>query len=108
MPRQESVARFNAILGRVIPVHQIMPEALAVVLREAPLTPDKIAFAWRTAVGPAVGRVTTIELKGRVLHVQAKDAAWRREIERSAGVIRTRLQTLLGDDVVRGLEVTVI
>ena len=77
------------------------------VLREAPLTPDKIAFAWRTSVGPAVGRVTTIELKGRVLHVQAKDAAWRREVERSAGVIRTRLQTLLGEDVVRGLDVTV-
>lgn len=85
-----------------------MPEALAVVLREAPLTPDKLALAWRTAVGPAVGRVTTIELKGSVLHVQAKDVAWRREVERSAGVIRTRLQTLLGDDVVRGLEVTVV
>ncbi len=84
-----------------------MPEALALVLRDAPLTPDKVAFAWRTAVGPAVGRVTTIELKGRVLHVQAKDAAWRREVERSAGVIRTRLQTLLGEEVVRGLEVTV-
>ena len=101
------MAWVNAILGRVIPVHQIMPEALAMVLREAPLTPDKIAFAWRTAVGPAVGRVTTIELKGCVLHVQAKDAAWRREVERSAGVIRTRLQTLLGEDVVRGLDVTV-
>ena len=103
----EAPVPVNAILGCVIPVHQIMPEALAVVLREAPLTPDKIAFAWRTAVGPAVGRVTTIELKGRVLHVQAKDAAWRREVERSAGVIRTRLQTLLGEDVVRGLDVTV-
>jgi hypothetical protein len=91
----------------VIPVHQVMPEALAFVLRKAPLTPEKIAFAWRTAVGPAVGRVTTVELKGRVLHVQTKDAAWQREVERSAGVIRTRLQTLLGEDVVRGLEVTV-
>ena len=101
------MACVNAILGRVIPVHQVMPDALAGVLRKAPLTPDKIAFAWRTAVGPAVGRVTTIELKGRVLHVRARDAAWRREVERSAGVIRTRLQTLLGDDVVHGIEVTV-
>ena len=101
------MTRVNAILGHVIPLRQIMPEALAVVLREAPLTPDKIAFAWCTAVGPAVGRVTTVTLKGRVLHVQVKDAAWQREVERSAGVIRTRLQTLLGDDVVRGLEVTV-
>jgi len=91
----------------VIPVHQVMPGALAVILRKAPLTPDKIAFAWRMAVGPSVDRVTTIELKGRVLHVRAKDAAWQREVERSAGLIRARLGVLLGDDVVRGLDVTV-
>ena len=107
MPRPGPVALVNAILARVIPVHQIMPKALAAVLRGAPLTPDKVAFAWRTTVGRAVGRVTTIELKGRILHVQAKDAAWRREVERSAGVICTRLRPLLGDDVVRGLDVTV-
>ena len=89
----------------VIPVHKVMPGALAVILRNAPLTPEKIAFAWRTAVGPSVDRVTTIELKGRVLHVRAKDAAWQREVERSAGLIRARLGVLLGDDVVRGLEV---
>ena len=84
-----------------------MPDALAVVLRKAPLTPDKVAFAWRTAVGPAVDRVTTVELKGRVLQVRAKDPAWQREVERSAGLIRSRLGRLLGDEVVRGLDVTV-
>ena len=89
----------------MIPAQQVMPDALAVILRKAPLTPEKVAFAWRTAVGPAVDRVTTIELKGRVLHVRAKDAAWQREVERSAGLIRTRLAALLGDDVVRGLDV---
>ena len=84
-----------------------MPDALAVVLRKAPLTPDKVAFAWRTAVGPALDRVTTVELKGRVLQVRAKDPAWQREVERSAGLIRSRLGRLLGDEVVRGLDVTV-
>ena len=84
-----------------------MPDALAAVLQKAPLTPEKIAFAWRTAVGRAVDRVTTIELKGCVLHVQAKDPAWQREVERSAGLIRVRLCSLLGEGVVRGLEVTV-
>jgi hypothetical protein len=84
-----------------------MPAALAAVLRRAPLTPEKVAFAWRTAVGPAVDRVTTIELKGRVLNVRAKDAAWQREVERSAALIRTRLAVLLGDDIVRGLDVIV-
>lgn len=91
----------------VIPVNQVVPDALAAVLRRAPLTPDKVAFAWRTAVGSAMDRVTTVELKGRVLHVRAKDAAWQREIERSAGLIRSRLGALLGADVVRGLDVTV-
>jgi hypothetical protein len=91
----------------VIPVQQVLPDALAVVLRKAPLTPEKIAFAWRTAVGAAVDRVTTIELRGRVLRVQARDAAWQREVERSAGIIRTRLDALLGTAVVRGIDVTV-
>ena len=89
----------------MIPVHQVMPDALAAVLQHAPLTPEKVAFAWRIAVGSAVDRATTIELRGKILHVQVKDAAWRREVERSAGLIRSRLSRLLGQDVVRGLDV---
>jgi hypothetical protein len=90
----------------VIPVHQFMPQALAEVLRKAPESPEKIAFAWRAAVGTAVANVTSVELKGRVLQVRAKGPEWRREIERSAGVIRSRLNALLGEDAVRGLNVT--
>jgi hypothetical protein len=77
------------------------------VLEKAPLTPEKVAFAWRMAVGPAVDRATTIELQGRVLRVRAKDAAWQREVERSAALIRARLRELLGGDVVRSIDVTV-
>ena len=90
----------------VIPVHQVLPAALTEILRKAPLTPEKIAFAWRSAVGAAMDKVTTTELRGGVLHVQAKDAAWQREVERSAAVIRMRLDTLLGTGVVRYVEVT--
>jgi hypothetical protein len=93
---------------RVIPIQAVVSDALAGALRKAPLTPEKVAFAWRTAVGPAVDRVTTVELKGRVLRVRAKDAAWQREVERSAGLIRTRLDALLGPAVVKGLDVTVL
>ncbi len=82
-----------------------MPDALAEVLRKAPLTDEKVTFAWRVAVGPAVHRVTTIELQDRMLHVRARDASWQREIERSAAVIRARLDSLLGPGIVRGLDV---
>ncbi len=83
-----------------------MPQALAEVLRKAPLSPEKVAFAWRSAVGSGVDNVTTAELNGHVLYVRARDAAWRREIERSAAVIRNRLNALLGDGVVKTLQVS--
>jgi hypothetical protein len=89
----------------MIPVHQFMPTALADILKKAPLTPEKVAFAWRSAVGPAVDNATTIKLRGRVLYVQARDATWQREVERSAGLIRSRLAALLGD-VVGTIDVT--
>ena len=90
----------------MIPVHQFMPDALAEVLAKAPLTPEKVAFAWRAAVGAAVDKVTTIDLRDRVLHVRAKDATWQREVERSAALIRARLARLLGEHVVKFIDVT--
>jgi hypothetical protein len=91
----------------MIPVHRFMPDALATILRKAPLTPEKIAFAWRTAVGTSVDRATSVELHGSTLRVHAKDAQWRREIEHSAGLIRARLDALLGTGVVRTLDVQI-
>jgi hypothetical protein len=90
----------------MIPVQRFMPDAVAAILRKAPLSPEKIAFAWRTAVGPTLDRATTVELSGGLLRVHTKDAAWEREVERSAALIRARLDTLLGADVVRYIQVT--
>lgn len=89
------------------PVSHFLPHALADVLRKLPLTPEKVAFAWRTAVGPTVDQASQIELKDRLLHVRTRDAAWQREIERSAGTIRARLDALLGEGIVKGLRVSV-
>jgi Dna[CI] antecedent, DciA len=89
----------------MIPVHQLMPAALAEVLRKAPLCPEKIAFAWRASVGPAINKVTTIELRGRVLVVHTKDASWQREVERSLGIVRSRMEALLGRGVVGDIQV---
>jgi hypothetical protein len=89
----------------VIPVQQFMSRALAEVIRKAPLTPEKVAFAWRTAVGPAVDHATSIDLRDRVLYVRVTEAAWQREVERSATLIRLRLDALLGSDTIRYIEV---
>ena len=89
----------------MIKVQEFLPAALADALRRAPLSAEKAAFAWRTAVGSSVDKVTSVELRGHVLHVRAKDAAWRREIERSIGMIRSRLNALLGEGVVKAIEV---
>lgn len=83
-----------------------MPTALAAMLRNAPLSPEKVAFAWHTSVGPSMSNGSSVDLREGILHVRAKDTAWRREIERSAGLIRARLDTLLGEGVVRELRVT--
>jgi predicted nucleic acid-binding Zn ribbon protein len=89
----------------MIPVRHVMPAAVAAIIRKAPLTPEKVAFAWRSVVGPAIDHATRVEWNDGVLRVRAKDAAWQREVERSAALIRMRLETLLGDRVVRYIDV---
>jgi Dna[CI] antecedent DciA-like protein len=93
--------------GAVIPIQRFMTDALAATLRKAPMSDEKVAFAWRAAVGPAIDRGTTIAFHGGLLRVHAKDAAWQREVERSEGLIRARMDALLGRGVVRAIEVAV-
>ena len=90
----------------MIPVHRFLPDALAEILRRAPLTDDKVAFAWRASVGPALDRGTTVTLRQGVLQVIAREAAWGREVERSEALIRARLDSLLGRGVVRAIEIS--
>jgi hypothetical protein len=82
-----------------------MPDALAEILRRAPLSDDKVTFAWRAAVGSAMGRGTVVSLRHGVLRVLPSGAAWRREVERSDALIRARLDALLGRGTVRAIEV---
>ena len=84
---------------------QAMPGALVEMLRAAPLSQGKVGFAWRAAVGPAVGKVTTVRLEGRQLLVDAASIAWAREVERSAPAILKRLRPLLGKDTPASLTV---
>jgi hypothetical protein len=82
------------------PVHQAAHVAIAELLRNQPLTPAQVGFAWRVAVGPALARVTRATLApDGFLQVEATDAAWRRELVRSDALIRTRVEQLLGTRV---------
>jgi hypothetical protein len=89
------------------PLQQALPGALAELLKGAPLSPGKVAFAWNTAVGPALERVSTVRLEGHVLVVDAQSRQWAREIGRSSSMILPRLQRLLGADVVTQIQVQV-
>jgi predicted nucleic acid-binding Zn ribbon protein len=77
-------------------VSHAVPGALAELLSAAPISTGKVSFAWRVAVGPALERVTSVRLEGRVLIIEAASAQWAREVTRSSDVILARLQTLLG------------
>lgn len=87
------------------PIIHAVPGALADLLRGAPLSPGKVDFAWKAAVGPALQRTTSVRLEGTQLLVDAATAQWAREIGRSSRVILSRLQLLLGEDTVTAIVV---
>lgn len=83
------------------PLAQAIPRALSELLRASPLSPGKVDFAWKAAVGPVMERVTAVRLEGATLLVDAQTAHWRREVSRSSGLILKRMQTLLGETVIQ-------
>jgi hypothetical protein len=87
-------------------VGTLVPAGLAVALRKAPLCDEKVGLAWRLAVGPAIDLATTARLVEGVLQVSVERPEWQREIRRSAALIRSRLETVLGQGSVRSLKVS--
>lgn len=91
----------------VIPVTTMVSAGLAEALRKAPLCDEKVALAWRIAVGPAVNQVSRVLLENGVLTVHVSRSEWQREIRRSSGVITARLAAFLGDGAVKSIKVRV-
>lgn len=79
--------------------------ALKIGLDAQPLSAAKVAFAWRIACGPALGRAGTPSWADGVLTVAAGSDAWRRELERARPVLLKRLRHLLGPDAVKSVRV---
>lgn len=71
---------------------------LADIIRRQPSSAARTTLAWQLAVGPALARVTSVELDGTALQVSASDARWLKEIERARPAILPKLQQLLGKD----------
>ena len=86
----------------VIKANQVMPAVVADVIRKAPLTDEKVEFAWRLAVGAAVAKATTARLGADgTLYVSAESQAWVDSVRASVGLIRSRLAHFLGDNAIK-------
>ena len=76
------------------------------LLTHQPDSPAKVAFAYRMAAGPALGRASTPEwTPDGTLRVRPASAAWQRELRRARPMILDRLRQLLGPDVVRTIAI---
>jgi len=85
--------------GRMRPLQSFLPSVLRTLLRNGPMSQEKLECAWQAAVGPAIARVTTVRWKNdSLVEVATSDDAWRRELKRSLPEIAARLRELVGND----------
>ena len=84
----------------------LAPKVISEILRDQPLSPAKVQFAWRASVGSSMARATSVTLEANgTLIVLAVGEHWRRETVRSTRVIKQRLTDLLGGNVIRRVTV---
>jgi predicted nucleic acid-binding Zn ribbon protein len=89
----------------MIPLQRVSSGVLAEIVRRQPASKERDTFAWQLAVGPALARVTTVELSGSVLSVRAVDRRWGLEIERARETVLQKMQHLLGPGQVTRLKI---
>ena len=85
-------------------IQSLAPRMIAEIIRRQPASNGKTRFAWQLVVGPALARVTTVELDAGVLRVHC-DERWARELTRAQDVILTRLQQLLGPQALERISI---
>jgi len=76
-------------------------QALRILLESQPTSPEKVAFAWRMVAGASLARAAEPEWRDGVLVVRARTDAWKRELRHARPILTTRLQALVGADVVQ-------
>lgn len=80
----------------MIPIQNFTAGVIAEIVRRQPASKERTSFAWLIAAGPALARVTTVELENGVLYVRARDPRWLGEIARAREAVLEKMQHLLG------------
>jgi hypothetical protein len=88
----------------MLPIQTFAPRVIAEIVRRQPASKERTNFAWQLAVGPALARVTTVDLIEGVLTVRSRDPRWSPELERAKATVLARLQHLLGPEAVIRIE----
>jgi predicted nucleic acid-binding Zn ribbon protein len=84
----------------MVPVQSFSSGVLAEIVRRQPASKERTNFAWQLAVGQALARATTVELRDGVLTVRAVDRRWIQEIDRAKANVMMKMQNILGSDQV--------
>jgi len=87
----------------MISIQQFGSGVIADLIRRQPASKERTALAWQLAVGTALARVTTVELRDGMLTVGAADPRWVAEVLRAREVVLRKMQHLLGADEVTRL-----
>jgi predicted nucleic acid-binding Zn ribbon protein len=89
----------------MLPIQQFSSRVLADIIRRQPASAARTKFAWQLAVGPALAKVTAVDLDGDVLTVRSTDKRWTAEIARARPIVLARLQQLLGPEAVQTVRI---
>jgi len=87
----------------MVPLQSFSSGVLAEIVRRQPASKERTNFAWQLAVGQAVARATTVDLKDGILSVRAVDQRWIHEIERARGRVLDKMRQILGNDQVSSI-----
>jgi predicted nucleic acid-binding Zn ribbon protein len=88
----------------MIPVQDFSTSVLAQIVRRQPQSQARTNFAWQLAVGQAVARATTVQLKDGVITVRAVDRRWLREIEPMRATVIDKLRRVLGEEQITRID----
>jgi predicted nucleic acid-binding Zn ribbon protein len=91
----------------VEPIQDYLHALAAKLVRDAPLSAEKVRCAWEMAVGAGLARVSQAQAEADgTLRITVDDLRWKREIAKGQALILQRVQAAHGPTVAKRLVVT--